>query len=69
MDIKDKSANFVGSRQWIGSIELGFCLTTLLGEEIVETKIIPCSSGASLSENARLILYHFENFGAPIMIG
>ena len=31
VDIGDKEANFVGSRKWIGSMEVSFVLDTLLG--------------------------------------
>lgn len=31
MDIGDKPASFVKSRQWIGSMEVSFCLQTLIG--------------------------------------
>lgn len=31
VDIQDKPPNFIGSRQWIGSTEVSFCLETMLG--------------------------------------
>uniref|UniRef100_A0A915ENR0 Ufm1-specific protease n=1 Tax=Ditylenchus dipsaci TaxID=166011 RepID=A0A915ENR0_9BILA len=66
VDLKDKPAKFVGSTQWIGSMELSFCLETMMG---VSSRILSSKSGAELSEHARAIIFHFENYGAPIMIG
>ena len=31
MDVGDKEPNFVGSRKWIGSMEVSFCLDHLIG--------------------------------------
>ena len=31
MDVGDKEVNFVGSRKWIGSMEVSFCLDHLIG--------------------------------------
>ncbi|KAI1726388.1 peptidase family c78 domain-containing protein [Ditylenchus destructor] len=66
VDIGDKPASFAGSRQWIGSLELSFCLETMMG---VSSRILSSKSGADIGEHARAIIFHFENYGAPIMIG
>jgi len=66
VEIGDKQQNFVGSRQWIGSVELGFCLETMMG---VGSRILSCKSGEELGEHARAIIFHFENNGSPVMIG
>ncbi|XP_030494344.2 probable Ufm1-specific protease isoform X2 [Cannabis sativa] len=66
VDIGDKDPNFVGSREWIGAIELSFVLDKLLG---VGCKIINVRSGAELPEKCRELALHFENQGTPIMIG
>lgn len=62
----DKPADFIGSRQWIGAIELGFVLDSLLG---VQCKVITVASGAEMSTKAREIAQHFDTQGTPIMIG
>ncbi|MFH4982330.1 hypothetical protein AB6A40_009039 [Gnathostoma spinigerum] len=66
VDCGDKSASFAGSRQWIGSLELGYCLENMLG---VSYRIIATNSGQEVTENARVIALHFECTGTPIMIG
>lgn len=53
----DKPRSFVGSKQWIGAIELGFILDTLLG---VSCKVITVSSGADMASKARDIAHHFD---------
>ena len=53
----DKPSTFVGSKQWIGAIELGFILDTLLG---VSCKVITVSSGAEIPSKAREIAHHFD---------
>ncbi|XP_020573185.1 probable Ufm1-specific protease isoform X2 [Phalaenopsis equestris] len=66
VDIGDKEPSFVGSREWIGAIELGFVLDKLLG---VSCKIMNLRSGAELPEKCRELAMHFESQGTPVMIG
>ncbi|PON72365.1 Peptidase C78, ubiquitin fold modifier-specific peptidase [Parasponia andersonii] len=66
VEIGDKDSSFIGSREWIGAIELSFVLDKLLG---VSCKIINVRSGAELPEKCRELALHFENQGTPIMIG
>ncbi|KAK1295125.1 putative Ufm1-specific protease [Acorus calamus] len=66
VDIGDKEAPFVGSREWIGAIELSFVLDKLLG---VTCKILNVRSGADLPEKCRELALHFDTQGTPIMIG
>ncbi|GMH16749.1 hypothetical protein Nepgr_018590 [Nepenthes gracilis] len=66
VDIGDKDPSFIGSREWIGAIELSFVLDKLLG---VTCKVINVRSGAELPEKCRELALHFENQGTPIMIG
>ncbi|GAB4815562.1 hypothetical protein N2152v2_002608 [Parachlorella kessleri] len=66
VSIGDKQQGFIGSRQWIGAIELGFVLDTLLG---VQCKVITVASGAEMPSKAREIAHHFDTQGTPIMIG
>jgi hypothetical protein len=35
----------------------------------ITSKILTSKTGADLSEHARALIYHFENGGAPVMIG
>ncbi|TYJ99214.1 putative Ufm1-specific protease [Cucumis melo var. makuwa] len=66
VEIGDKDDSFIGSREWIGAIELSFVLDKLLG---VSCKIINVRSGAELPEKCRELAAHFESQGTPIMIG
>ncbi|XP_049427150.1 ufm1-specific protease 2 [Epinephelus fuscoguttatus] len=66
VDVGDKQASFVGSRQWIGSIEVSAVLNQLLG---VTSKIMFVSQGSELASKGRELANHFLNEGTPIMIG
>jgi len=66
VNIGDKPATFVGSKQWIGAIEISFILDTLLD---ISSKVITFNSGAEIPTKAREIAHHFETQGTPIMIG
>nr|CAD7442367.1 unnamed protein product [Timema bartmani] len=66
VDIGDKPSSFVGSRQWIGSTEVSFCLETMLG---VSSRILRASSGQELSELGGDLSVHFSTSGTPVMIG
>ncbi|XP_061351264.1 probable Ufm1-specific protease [Gastrolobium bilobum] len=66
VEIGDKDPSFIGSREWIGAIELSFVLDKLLG---VTCKVINVRSGAELPEKCRELALHFENQGTPVMIG
>lgn len=47
----------MGSKQWIGAIELGFILDTLLG---VACRVMTVPSGADMPGKAREIAHHFD---------
>lgn len=66
VEIGDKDTSFIGSREWIGAIELSFVLDKLLG---VSCKVINVRSGDELPEKCRELAMHFETQGTPIMIG
>ncbi|KAF3630363.1 hypothetical protein FXO38_27196 [Capsicum annuum] len=66
VEIGDKDPSFIGSSEWIGSIELSFVLDKLIG---VSCKIINVRSGAELPEKCRKSALHFENQGTPVIIG
>ncbi|KJH49218.1 peptidase family C78 [Dictyocaulus viviparus] len=66
VDIKDKKREFLGSRQWIGSTEIGYVLDHLLG---IQSHYIVTNSGIEVLERARELAVHFEVVGTPVMIG
>ncbi|KAJ4961545.1 hypothetical protein NE237_021455 [Protea cynaroides] len=66
VEIGDKEPSFVGSREWIGAIELSFVLDKLLG---VSCKVMNVRSGSELPEKCRELALHFETQGTPVMIG
>ncbi|XP_077135729.1 ufm1-specific protease 2 [Ranitomeya variabilis] len=66
VDVGDKPASFVGSRQWIGSIEVQLVLNQLLG---VTSKILFVSQGTELASRGRDLVSHFQTEGTPVMIG
>ncbi|XP_075466286.1 ufm1-specific protease 2 isoform X4 [Ascaphus truei] len=66
VDVGDKPASFVGSRQWIGSIEVQLVLDQLLG---ITSKIMFVSRGAELASRGRELVNHFKSEGTPVMIG
>jgi len=66
VDIGDKEAKFIGSKQWIGSTEVGFVLNTALN---VESRFVSVGQGSDLGSKARELLLHFQGQGSPVMIG
>ncbi|XP_077984878.1 ufm1-specific protease 2-like isoform X2 [Glandiceps talaboti] len=62
----DKSASFIGSKDWIGSVELGLCVDYF---HDVPCKIIHIKSGDEISSKIPELLQHFQSIGAPIMMG
>uniref|UniRef100_A0A7I4NLF9 Ufm1-specific protease 2 n=1 Tax=Brugia malayi TaxID=6279 RepID=A0A7I4NLF9_BRUMA len=65
-DCGDKDAMFVGSQQWIGSIELGYCFENMAG---IESRVLTTNSGTEVTGNIRQLALHFKTHGTPIMIG
>ncbi|XP_023686369.1 ufm1-specific protease 2 [Paramormyrops kingsleyae] len=66
VDVGDKPSSFVGSRQWIGSIEVQAVLDQLLG---ITSRILFVSQGSELVNQGRELASHFQREGTPIMIG
>ncbi|XP_051169272.1 ufm1-specific protease 2 [Leptopilina boulardi] len=64
--IGDKPGNFIGSKQWIGSTEVGFVLETFLD---ISIKVLCASSGDEMKNLVPNLAYHFETQGTPVMIG
>ncbi len=50
----------MGSRQWVGAVELSYVLDQLLG---VTSKILNLSRGSELPSRAREIAHHFDTQG------
>merc|ERR1719430_7042 len=66
VDIGDKESKFIGSKQWIGSTEVGFVLETACG---VQSRFVSVSQGSDLGSKARELMVHFSTQGTPVMIG
>ncbi|XP_022098880.1 ufm1-specific protease 2-like [Acanthaster planci] len=66
VDVGDKPAKFVGSRQWIGSFEVSTVLNQLFA---ITCKLLYVSSGAEMANKGRELALHFQTQGTPIMIG
>lgn len=66
VDIGDKPFSFIGSKQWIGSTEVGFVLETMLG---VSIKVLCASSGEEMASLSSNLAHHFQTQGTPVMIG
>eukprot|EP00474_Spongospora_subterranea_P009811 CRZ10269.1 hypothetical protein [Spongospora subterranea] len=64
-DQDQKEKSFVGSRQWIGAIEVSHVLSSLG----ITCRILPLSSGAEFGSKGRELAQHFDSHGSPIMIG
>lgn len=62
----DKGKHFIGSKNWIGAIEIGYVLDSLYN---IESKIITVADGSNMASVAREIGQHFDTQGTPIMIG
>lgn len=66
VDIGDKPATFIGSKQWIGSTEVSMCLDGFMK---IVSRILRVESGADLATHGPTLVRHFEQHGTPIMIG
>jgi len=62
----DKEPPFVGSRQWIGAIELMY---VLMASYDVDCKMLTVPAGAAVGEHVRALAAHFDAQGTPVMIG
>ncbi|KRZ94481.1 putative Ufm1-specific protease, partial [Trichinella sp. T8] len=65
-DIGDKPKSFVGTKQWIGSMELSYCIDHLLG---ITCRTLSLSSREELTDWAEELRRHFHSAGTPVMIG
>ncbi|KRX26554.1 Ufm1-specific protease 2, partial [Trichinella nelsoni] len=65
-DIGDKPKSFVGTKQWIGSMELSYCIDHLLG---ITCRTLSLNSREELTDWAEELRRHFHSAGTPVMIG
>lgn len=66
VDIGDKPHSFIGSKDWIGSTEVGFVLQSLLN---ITVRVLYVSTGEKMPEIVPDLLHHFDTQGTPVMIG
>ncbi|GFT44049.1 ufm1-specific protease 1 [Nephila pilipes] len=62
----DKDLQFIGSKQWIGSLEVAFCVEYFYK---IQCRIIHCRNIQELHKHVNDITQHFMDFGSPIMMG
>ncbi|XP_064404671.1 ufm1-specific protease 2-like isoform X2 [Halichondria panicea] len=63
---KTRSSSLIGSKEWIGSIEVSNSLNQLLG---LVSIIKPQIKGPDMASVGRVLLEHFRTHGTPVMIG
>jgi len=66
VDMGDKPEKFANSRQWIGSVEVGYVMDSWVGSE---HRIQFVSSGEDMAMQGGLLAHHFKTHGTPVMIG
>eukprot|EP00297_Palpitomonas_bilix_P001084 CAMPEP_0113917176 /NCGR_PEP_ID=MMETSP0780_2-20120614/32573_1 /TAXON_ID=652834 /ORGANISM="Palpitomonas bilix" /LENGTH=555 /DNA_ID=CAMNT_0000916689 /DNA_START=63 /DNA_END=1730 /DNA_ORIENTATION=- /assembly_acc=CAM_ASM_000599 len=66
VQIGEREKKFIGSKDWIGAIEVASFLDNYLG---VTSKILNVSSGADVEGHALDLVAHFDSQGTPVMIG
>merc|ERR1712168_1657300 len=62
----DKEKDFLDSKQWIGSTEVGYVLEESCK---VQSKFLSVNSGDEMPSKGRDLLHHFKTHGTPVMIG
>lgn len=66
VDMGDKDKSFIGSKQWIGAIEISFCLDFMYN---IQSKILNINSGSEMDSLSDILENHFKTFGSPVMVG
>jgi len=68
VSVGDKPPTFVGSKQWIGALEISFVLEELAG---IQSKVIPVPRGSEMGSPAAAgaLVAHFRSQGTPVMVG
>lgn len=62
----DKPKDFIDSKQWIGSTEVGYVLEESCQ---IQSMFLSVSSGEELASKGRELSNHFKKHGTPVMIG
>ncbi len=68
-EVGDKPKSFVGSQEWIGSVEIAILLHELYGIKCELLMLPKCCPSESLQKVALKLVYHFSTSGAPVMCG
>ncbi|XP_050429656.1 ufm1-specific protease 2-like [Adelges cooleyi] len=66
VDMGDKPKQFVGSKDWIGSLEVSYVLDSHLG---ATCRIMSLRQGDTLNSVCLELAEHFDRHGTPVMIG
>ncbi|GAU98369.1 hypothetical protein RvY_09524 [Ramazzottius varieornatus] len=66
VEIKDREKSLIGSKQWIGAMEISRTLEQLLG---IQCRIVYVQAGRDLGTAFAALKSHFETEGTPVMIG
>ncbi|XP_078527536.1 ufm1-specific protease 1 [Lissotriton helveticus] len=66
VQMQDKPTSFVGSRSWIGSVEVALCMDYFYD---VPCRIIHVRQGVELPGVVEELRAHFQSIGAPVMMG
>ena len=66
VQVGDRDESLIGSKEWLGAIEVGHVLDSFLN---IEVKIIYVEKGSELNSVGRSLLAHFRKQGTPVMIG
>jgi hypothetical protein len=66
VEMGDKQANFLNSKEWIGSTEVSYIIQKLVG---VDSQIMFFQSGLEIPNYLPSLQQHFETRKTPIMIG
>ncbi|CAH1250341.1 UFSP2 [Branchiostoma lanceolatum] len=66
VEMQDKPANYAGSRDWIGSVEVGLCIDYFYD---VPCRIVHINSGREIPDKIPELAEHLRSIGSPVMMG
>lgn len=66
VEMGDKDRTFIGSKEWIGAVELSFCLDFMFN---IRSKILNINSGSEMDSLSEILENHFRTIGSPVMVG
>ncbi|KAG8177143.1 hypothetical protein JTE90_015591 [Oedothorax gibbosus] len=64
--VGDKPESFINSRQWIGSLEISYCIDYFYK---ILCRILHCKDVKEVQSHTSSIFNHFQEYGSPIMMG